>query len=118
MPSYTQKTFLENIPGTGGVYSALASKVGCAWHTAKKRVEASRKLLVAWEAECNRVTDKAKHNIIKAIEEGDLQMSKWWVQVKDDEFIPREKREVSGALLIEYVNNWRDSADDNSTEPA
>ena len=118
MPSYKVKTFLDAIPDTGGIVSALASKVGCDWHTAKKYIDKHSSLKGAWEAECNRVTDKAKHNIVEAIEGGDLQMSKWWVQVKDDEFTPKVKQENTGTLTIEYINDWRNSAEDNTTESA
>ena len=51
----------------------------------------------AWEDERNRIKDKAQHNIIKAINDGDLQMSKWWLQVMDAEFLPRERQELTGA---------------------
>lgn len=88
---YTAAQFIKAIPGTGGIISALADKVGCTWHTAKKYVTEYATVAEAWEAERNRITDKARHNIVKAIHGGDLQMSKWWLQVMDDEFVPRQR---------------------------
>ena len=96
MASYKAQQFIDAIPGTGGIISALADRVGCAWHTAKKYVTEYATVAKAWEAERNKITDRARHNILKAIQDGDLQISKWWLQVMDDEFVPRDKHEVSG----------------------
>ena len=74
---YTAAQFIKAIPGTGGIISALADKVGCGWHTAKRYITDYVTVAEAWEAERNKITDKAKHNIVKAIHGGDLQMSKW-----------------------------------------
>ena len=110
---FTAKQFIKAIPGTGGIISALADKVGCGWHTAKRYIEDYATVAEAWEAERNKITDKAKHNIIKSIQIGDLQMSKWWLQVMDDEFVPREKQELNAEhkVIFEVVRD-RDSLPD------
>jgi len=95
--SYKAQDFLKAIPGTGGIISALAERVGCDWHTARRYIDTHPTVREAWEAERNKITDKARHNIVRAIGEGDLQMSKWWLQVMDEEFVPRAKQEVTGA---------------------
>ena len=112
-PRYTAQQFIAAIPGTGGVVTTLAQRVGCNWHTAKKAVTERPTVAEAWEAERNKITDVARHNILKAIQSGDLQMSKWWLQVMDDEFVPREKREHTGkdggpvqtTIEVVYVND-------------
>lgn len=107
---FTAKQFIKAIPGTGGIISALADKVGCGWHTAKRYIEDYVTVAEAWDAERNKITDKARHNIVKSIHGGDLQMSKWWLQVMDDEFVPKQridqKTEHSGSLdvVIDYDN--------------
>ena len=88
---YTAAQFIEAVKGTGGVISAVADRVGCSWHTAKKYIEQYATVKEAWENERHKITDKARHNIIKAIGEGDLQMSKWWLQMMDEEFVPQAK---------------------------
>jgi len=93
---YTAQQFIDAIPGTGGVVSAVADKVGCAWDTAKKYLTEYATVNRAWENERNIITDKAEHNIVGAIKGGDLQMSKWWLQVMRDDFVPRERREITG----------------------
>ena len=92
---YTAAQFLKAIPGTGGVISAIADRVGCDWYTAKRYIEEYATVKQAWQAEREKITDKARHNIIGAIDKKDLQMSKWWLQVMDDEFRPAQKVDVT-----------------------
>ena len=92
MPTYTAQQFIAAIPGTGGVVSHIADIVGCSWHTARKYIDEHATVKQAWEAERNKITDVARHNIIKSIKSGDLQMSKWWLQVMDVEF--REQQTI------------------------
>ena len=107
---FTTKQFISAIPGTGGIISSLAEKVGCGWHTAKRYLEDYATVAEAWEEERNKITDKAKHNIIKSIQKGDLQMSKWWLQVIDREFMPKEKIEAvhSGEINSMTPEEWRE----------
>jgi hypothetical protein len=117
---YTAQQFIDAIPGTGGVVSAIADSVGCAWNTAKKYIDEYATVNQAWQNERNRITDRAEHNIVGAINRGDLAMSKWWLQVMRDEFVPKERREFAGEvdnrIVIEYVNDWRPT--NPTTEPA
>jgi len=96
---YTTKQFIDAMPGTGGVISAIADKISkeCSWNTAKAYIEKYPTVKTAWENERNKITDRARHNIIKSIHDGDLQMSKWWLQVMDDEFVPKQRNELTGA---------------------
>ena len=88
---YTAQQFKDAIPGTGGIISAIADNVGCAWNTAKKYIDEYPTVKTAWENERNRIKDRARHNIIRGIEQGDVHLSKWWLQVMDDEFVPKQK---------------------------
>jgi len=94
---YTAQQFIDAIPGTGGIVSEIAARVGCRWHTAKKYIEEYVTVQEAWEAERNRIGDIAENNIIEAIKDGDLSMSKWWKQVMDPEFMPKQRQEITGA---------------------
>jgi hypothetical protein len=111
MVKYTVAQFLKAIPGTAGIVSSIARNVGCAWDTANRHIEDSPTLRTAVDNERHVITDKAKHNIIKAINVGDLSMSKWWLQVMDEDFVPREKQELGGIgggpIQIEDVNETR-----------
>jgi hypothetical protein len=113
-PQYTAKRFIAAMPGTGGVISQIARAVGCDWHTAKRYIEEHPTVKLAWEAERNSITDRARWHVLKAIEEGDLPTCKWWLQVMDEEFTPKASVNTDGRLIIEYVNDWRASGDDTT----
>lgn len=102
---YTAKQFIDAMPGTGGVISALAERVGCTWPTAHRYIETYATVRRAWEAERSRITDIAENNIIKAIKSGDMAMSKWWLQVMREEFVPRQRNENenSGEVIVHVV---------------
>jgi hypothetical protein len=118
---FTARQFIAAIPGSGGVVSQIAAAVGCDWHTARRYIDNHATVKEAWDAERHSITDKARHNILKAIDKGDLMMSKWWLQVMDDEFVPRSKSEHAGkdggplVTIIEYVNDWRHPDADSTT---
>lgn len=95
---YTAQQFIDAIPGTGGVVSLIADRVGCAWHTARKYINTMPTINQAWKNERSVINDKAQHNIIKAVNDGDLQMSKWWLSVLDDEFKPKQEVEHTGSI--------------------
>lgn len=92
--------------------SAIAQAVGCDWHTARKYIDEHPTVKQAWENERNKITDKARHNIVKAIHDGDLQLSKWWLQVMDDEFVPRQRNELTGVDGGPIIIDWGDHAAD------
>ena len=79
---FTAKKFIEAIPGTGGIISTIAKRVGCEWHTAKKYITEFPTIQLAYQNEKNRIDDAAVSNIYKAIADGDLGTSKWWASMK------------------------------------
>ena len=105
---YTAQQFIDAIPGTGGVVSLVAERVGCAWHTARKYIDEYATVNRAWQNERNYITDLARGNIIDVIKnDKDLQTSKWWVKVMDEEFRPPVRQEITGrsggAIKLENV---------------
>jgi len=96
---YTAAQFIEAMDGSGGIISTVAARCGCAWNTARDAIDRWPTVKQAWLNERAKVTDKAQSNVIHAIvEDKDLATSKWWLQLMDDEFTPKEKREISGLL--------------------
>ena len=93
---FTAQQFIDAMPGTGGIISAVADSVGCAWHTAKKYIDTYPTVLQAWSNERNRIKDRARYNVTAAIEKGDLQTSKWYLTMTDKDFQPVQKQEISG----------------------
>ena len=107
---FTAQQFIDAMPGTGGVVSLIAAVVGCAWNTAKKYIDEYPTVNRAWRNERSAINDKAQHNIIKSINEGDLQMSKWWLSVLDDEFKPKQAVQHTGTgedgeLVVKFESN-------------
>ena len=107
---FTVKQFIDAIPGTGGVISALADKVGCNRNTAKNYIDKYQTVSDAFEQERNTITDRAKNNVVKAIEDGDLSISKWWLTVKDPEFIPKQDLNINQPAVV--VIEWDDDTPD------
>lgn len=73
----SQKTLLEAIRNSGGIYSTIARKLDIAWSTARIKVEADPVTKQAYEDECERVLDLAEATIIKSVEGGDTSDAKW-----------------------------------------
>jgi len=95
---YTAQQFIDAIPDTGGIVSAIADRVGCAWNTAKKYIDSYATVNTAWQNERNRIKDRARHNIIKQIEDGDTHLSKWYLSMTEDEFMPKQRQEIVALL--------------------
>jgi len=101
--------FIENIPGTGGVISTIAKRVGCDWHTAKKYIEAHPTIKQAYEDECETVKDLAESVLIRNIQLAHKQQQdrqdtvdtsdvKWYLsrKGKDRGYTERSEQEISG----------------------
>jgi len=111
MPSYKADDFIRVMPQTGGVISVIAKRVGCSWHTAKKYIEEFPTVKKAYEAEKRAVDDKAVSNVFKAISDGDLETSKWWLRMKmPDEFKPKSSHEVDVDGVMEIELAWGDDS--------
>lgn len=84
---YTAQVFLEAIPGTGGIVSAIARKVGCDWNTAKKWIDTAPTVKRAYDAECEAMLDLAESAVLRNIKlaaqgEGDTADAKWYLTKK------------------------------------
>lgn len=120
MPSYKAQQFIDAIPGTGGVVTTIARIVGCDWHTAKKYIDGYATIKRAYEDECERVLDKAEHNVIAPILDGqdeEARLSKWYLTMKggDRGYAPKQRQEISGAVTLTVV---REDEPDGKAEEA
>jgi hypothetical protein len=64
---YSAQTFIDAIPGTGGIVSAIARKVGCEWNTVKSYLDRYPTVRAAYDAECESMLDLAESTVLKAI---------------------------------------------------
>ena len=95
---YKAQNFIDAIPGSGGIITTIASRVGCAWHTAKKYIVEYATVQAAYDDECAKVVDLAESVIIGSIKDKDVQTAKWFLTMKGAErgYMQVQRQEVSG----------------------
>ena len=108
---YRASDFIKAIPGSGGIITTIAKRVGCNWHTAKKYIEDYPTVQQAYEDECEEVNDLVVSVILKSIKDGNTQDAKWWASRKRKGEFGEAIDITSGGQPI-YRMNWDD--DDNS----
>lgn len=59
-PTFQANQFITAIPGTSGIVSAIAKKVGCSWNTAKKFIDEYPTVKAAFDAERESLLDIAE----------------------------------------------------------
>ena len=96
-PLYTSKQFVDAIPGTGGIVTAIARRVGCDWHTARKYIDEHPTVAQAYQDECESVLDMAEAKTIELIKSGDQQMIRYYLSTKGKKRGYVERQEVTGA---------------------
>jgi transposase-like protein len=64
---YTAQDFITAIPGTGGIVSAIARKVGCEWETARAWIDKYPTVKRAYDAECEAMLDLAESAVLRNI---------------------------------------------------
>lgn len=79
---FTAQVFIDAIPGSGGIISTIAKRVGCAWHTAKKYCAEYATVAKAYQDECESITDLAESTVLKSIQAGDVTTAKWYLTMK------------------------------------
>jgi len=104
---YTAEQFIKAIPGSGGIISTIARRVGCGWHTARDYVDKHPSVKQAYDDECEAVLDLAESKTIKAIEAGDMQTVRYYLSTKGRKrgYVERTEQEVkqSGAVTFRVV---------------
>lgn len=110
---YRAKDFIDAIPGTGGIITTIARRVGCSWHTAKKYIDNYATVQQAYQAEKERVLDKAEINIIDPImqaENPDTDLSKWYLTMKGRSrgYAKTERHEVEGGGEVVFKVVYED----------
>jgi hypothetical protein len=95
---YKAEDFIRAIPGTGGIISAIARKVKCEWHTAKKYCTEYPTVKKVYDAENEGVLDLAEAKLIEAIRDGDMPAIKFYLTTKGKKrgYIERQQMEHTG----------------------
>jgi hypothetical protein len=65
---FTAQQFIEAIPGSGGIVTTIAKRVGCEWHTVKRYIEALPTVKQAYEDERESIGDLSESVLIRNIQ--------------------------------------------------
>ena len=76
------KKILNAIPGTGGLITDIASKLGVHYHTVLNYEKKYESVRLAIEEEKDKILDNAESNLFIRIKEGDEDTSKWFLARK------------------------------------
>lgn len=114
---YRAQQFIDAIPGSGGIISVIAKRVGCAWHTANKYIKDYPTIKAAYADETESLVDLAESTVLKAIRDGDVGAAKWFLQTKGKARGYTERHEHTGAdggPIV--VVNWDEADDADDTD--
>jgi hypothetical protein len=93
---YTAEQFIKAIPGTGGIITAIARKVGCEWNTAKRYIEEYPTIKQAYDNECESMLDMAETELFKAVKSGKDWAIKYTLATKGKKRGYVERAELTG----------------------
>lgn len=110
-PHFTAQQFIAAIPGTGGIVTAIARRVGCEWHTARRYIDRHPSVRAAYDAECESVLDLAEAKTIEAIRDGDGTMIRYYLSTKGKDRGYTERVEVGGRDGGPIRLRWDDGSD-------
>ena len=116
---YGLQEVLEAIKGSAGLVSPVAKRLDCAWHTARKYIDKWETTRVAFSNEGEQVIDFAEQKVIEAMRDGDGPMLRWYLSTRGKDRGYSERHEMrhegtgeGGAILIEYINDWRGAVEE------
>jgi hypothetical protein len=125
---YTAQQFLDAIPGSGAIMSTIIKRVGCDWRTGVKFVNEYPTVKAAYDAERQSILDLCESVVFRNVqiaqesqrngESGDTSDAKWVLSRLGKERGYTTGTEISGPeggpqkIIIEYINDWRPSADE------
>ena len=111
--------FVSAIPGTGGIVSTIALRVGCDWHTAKKYIQRYATVQRAYDDEVEKVADIAESMVIKAIRDEDIGTAKWYLSRKaaGRGYAPKLEQDIeqTGEIILRVIYD-DNGIDDNASE--
>lgn len=111
-PQYTAAQFIEAVPGSGGLISVIAAKIGCSWQTAKKYIETMPTIKTVYDDECAKVDDLAVKTVIDSMRGGDVGTAKWWLAKKRREEFGDNLDITTGGKKITIIEIVRNEAPD------
>jgi hypothetical protein len=87
--TYKAQQFIDAIPGSGGIITKIATKLGCNWYTVDKAIKKYPSVAAAYQAEKEKILDLAENRIITDMNDTDsgtsIQTVKWYLAKKGKE---------------------------------
>lgn len=77
-----KETLLEVIPGTGGIITKIAQRMGITWGTVKMWIDNDVDVRKAYKEECEKSLDFAESMLMKKIREGDTGAIRFYLRSK------------------------------------
>lgn len=116
--SYTVAQFADAIPGSGGIMSTIAKRVGCDWSTADKWCKASPTLARILQDERESILDLAESVLFKNIRDGDTSDAKWLLARtgKRRGYADKQEIEHSGQVVVVNWDDYGEADDGTSTD--
>lgn len=112
--NYDITTIKNAIKNSNGLYTTIASKLGCEWHTAKTYVEMYPETLEAYNNENEKILDLAESKLVENINDNDNTAIIFYLKTKGRKrgYIERQEIGHSGELKLkldvtplEFFNN-------------
>ncbi len=102
MIDYTFEEIFAAIKGSKAIISTIAKKLNCEWHTAKAYIEKYPLAQQALQDEIDKNKDIAENTILSAIDLGDIQTAKWYLQTigKDRGYSEKTEIQHSGDITV------------------
>lgn len=75
-----KKRMLSAIKGSAGIVSTIAKRLDVCWVTCKKLIDSKDIYQQCLREEVEKNIDKAESVILQALDEGDIQTAKWYLQ--------------------------------------
>jgi hypothetical protein len=109
---FSKRKFKNAIPGSAGLITVIANRVGCSWTTAKKTIAEDPDLMAMLQEEEERVDDMAESVLIQRLRNGDEGVARWWLTRRRRQRYGDAVDITSGGDKITWVVRWGDWADD------
>jgi len=99
--AYRASQFIEAIPGSGGIISTIAARVGCHWHTARRFCMEVKAVREVYDDEVEKTYDMAEAVVLKALQKEDVPTAKWYLTMKaaNRGYAPTQKNEIMSANI-------------------
>ena len=104
MKNYTKEEIIEAIKDSGGIVLNVANELGCSWYTAERYINMYEETKQAFKDEDSTLKDQAKRNVKRAIENGDIDLTKWFLARRDKDYNDKQEIQHSGDINIVYLD--------------